>query len=103
MIRDRKMYVAPTPFGLLCGVAHLQTLILPEDAAVPEGFKQTGRLIRTEADRLIVGYKFDLRRNVLTPKRIPNPSAGREHVFVALRLDDGSDQRVLMRDVSSSR
>lgn len=30
MIRDRKMYVAPTPFGLASGVAHLQTLILPD-------------------------------------------------------------------------
>jgi hypothetical protein len=25
MIRDRKMYVAPTPFGLVTGVAHTQT------------------------------------------------------------------------------
>jgi len=103
MIRDRKMYVAPTPFGLLSGVAHLQTLVLPVDTAVPSGFKQTGRLVRTETDHLIVGYRFDLLKNVLSPKRIPNPSAGKEHVFVAWRLDYGSDQQVSMRDVSMSR
>ena len=31
MIRDRKMYVVPTPFHLVEGVAHRQTLILPHD------------------------------------------------------------------------
>jgi len=103
MIRDRKMYVAPTPFGLLSGVAHLHTLILPMGTTVPAGFKQTGELVRTEADHLIVGYRFDLRGNVLSPRRVPNPSAGREHVFVAWRLDHGSDQQVSMRDVSMSR
>ena len=30
MIRDRKMYVVPTPFHLVEGVAHQQTLILPD-------------------------------------------------------------------------
>ena len=31
LIRDRKMYVVPTPFHLVEGVAHRQTLILPAD------------------------------------------------------------------------
>ena len=31
LIRDRKMYVAPTPFHLVEGVAHHHTLILPAD------------------------------------------------------------------------
>lgn len=30
MIRDRKMYVAPTPFGLLSGVAHAESLFSPQ-------------------------------------------------------------------------
>jgi hypothetical protein len=38
MIRDRKMYVAPTPFGLVTGVAHTQTLILPSANACPKDF-----------------------------------------------------------------
>jgi len=67
MIRDRKMYVAPTPFGLVSGVAHLQTLILPEEFVVEGDFKQVGALVRKETDMLIVGYTFDLRHNTLTP------------------------------------
>jgi len=54
MIRDRKMYVALTPFGLVSGVAHTQTLILPEDFPVTVGFQQIGILIRKEADNLII-------------------------------------------------
>lgn len=98
MIRDRKMYVAPTPFGLLSGVAHLQTLILPIEFQVPQGFGQVGRLVRKETDMLIVGYSFDLQRNILLPETIPNPAAGREHVFEAWRPADGSRQPVAMRD-----
>lgn len=97
MIRDRKMYVAPTPFGLVSGVAHFQTLILPEGFPVTAGFRQVGILTRKETDRLIVGYSFNLRRNVLTPRTLPNPSAGRAHVFRAWRLDGGSDEPVVMR------
>lgn len=100
MIRDRKMYVAPTPFGLVAGLAHLQTLILPIETSQPRGFKQVGRLVRIETDRLIAGYSFDLRRNVLTPRMVRNSSAGREHVFGAWRLSDGSDEPVAMRDLT---
>jgi hypothetical protein len=37
MIRDRKMYVAPTPFALVSGVAHLHTLVLPHNFQLPVG------------------------------------------------------------------
>ncbi len=33
LVRDRKMYAAPTPFALAEGTAHHRTLILPEDLA----------------------------------------------------------------------
>ncbi len=98
MIRDRKMYVAPTPFGLAAGVAHEQTLILPKGHRVPEGFHQVGQLVRREAERLIVGYTFDLRANTLTPTAIPNPGAGREHEFYAWREASGSREPVVLRD-----
>ncbi len=100
MIRDRKMYVAPTPFGLVSGVAHLQTLILPHDFVVEGDFKQVGALARKETDSLIVGYTFDLRRNQLTPETIPNPFAGQEHIFFAWRLSGGSDDPVVMREMA---
>ena len=97
MIRDRKMYVAPTPFGLVAGVAHAHTLILPEGHPVTVQFRRVGTLVRKEAERLVVGYSFDLRNNVLVPRTVPNPSAGREHVFRAWRLQDGSREPAAMR------
>ena len=43
MVRDRKMYVAPTPFALLEGVTSLPTLIVPADYAPDGRFQQVGR------------------------------------------------------------
>lgn len=98
MIRDRKMYVAPTPFGIVSGVAHLQTLILPYESEVTDDFKLVGEFVRKEADDLIVGYSFDLRENTLTPDTIANPFSGREHVFRAWRIRDGSSESVMVRE-----
>jgi hypothetical protein len=100
MIRDRKMYVAPTPFGLTVGTAHHQTLILPADAKVDSRFESVGDLLRIETERLIVGYTFDLRSNELTPETVPNPHAGREHHFRAYRLAGNSGDSVAMRATS---
>ncbi|MGA3056703.1 MAG: hypothetical protein ABSE70_01505 [Candidatus Limnocylindrales bacterium] len=86
MIRDRKMYVVPTPFRLIDGAAHHQTLVLPTDMEPGPGFIQVGRLVRTEAPEIIVSYSFDLRANTITPRTVPNPSAGKEHSFRAWRL-----------------
>ena len=103
MIRDRKMYVAPTPFGLVSGLAHLQTLILPQEFEVTDDFQRVSTLIRKEADELIIGYTFDLKGNTLVPETISNPSAGREHVFVAWRLETVLGEPVAMReDISLS-
>lgn len=98
MIRDRKMYVAPTPFGLLSGVAHNLTLILPRDVeGVPASFAPVGDLSRREADLLIVGYDFDLRTNSLQPHTMTNPNAGRQHDFRAWRLTGEPIEPVAMR------
>jgi hypothetical protein len=97
MIRDRKMYVAPTPFGLMSGAAHWQTLVLPAGYPLVEGYEQVGTLVRREADQFIVGYTFDLRHNILTPETVPNPAAGREHVFHAYRLIGSPGEPVAMR------
>src|SRR3989441_8353105 len=63
LIRDRKMYVVPTPFRLVEGVAHQQTLILPSESKPGSKFIEVGELLRCEAAELIVGYTFDLRTN----------------------------------------
>ena len=102
MIRDRKMYVAPTPFGLLTGVAHKQTLILPTGYAVSRDFVKVGELLREESNALIVGYTFDLRKNILTPKHIKNPMAGRQHLFRAWQLGKRFEQPVEMRKLESN-
>lgn len=101
MIRDRKMYVAPTPYGLLDGVAHHQTLIIPSNITVPNGFKEVGSMIRTEVDELVVKYAFDLRKNELGTERIHNPNAGREHAFRALRLVNGLKTQVSLRTTAA--
>ena len=86
MIHDRKMYVAPTPFALTEGTTGLMTLIVTETMKADARYQEVGRLTRVEADTQVVGYTFDLRKNELKAERIPNPSAGTEHRFVAYRL-----------------
>lgn len=99
LIRDRKMYVVPTPFHLVEGVAHTQTLILPDGAKLVPGFVDVGELRRIEAPELIIGYSFNLQTNALVPQKVPNPGAGTEHTFRAWRLKRSPGNRVAMRDV----
>lgn len=101
LIRDRKMYVVPTPFRIAEGVAHHQTLILPAEANPGKGFFMVGELCRREASELIVGYSFDLQSNELIPKKISNPGAGRKHVFRAWRLNGSPNNPVSLRSVSA--
>jgi len=102
MIRDRKMYVVPTPFHLVEGVAHQQTLIVPANMKTGKKFIKVGELQRREAAELIVGYAFDLQTNELVPKKVPNPGAGREHVFHAWRVKGSLEDWVTMRSLSPS-
>lgn len=96
MIRDRKMYVMPTPFYLVDGVAHHRTLILPAEIQAPAGFIRVGNLVRKEAADLLVGYTADLTKNTLQPRTVPNPHAGLKHHFVAWRLDGDPNNSVSM-------
>lgn len=86
MIRDRKMYVAPTPFGLVDGVEGHHTLILPSDSRADRRYQAAGDMNRVESDKLVVGYSFDLRTNSITPRFADNPGAGKVHSFRAYRL-----------------
>lgn len=103
MIRDRKMYVVPTPFRLITGAAHRQTLVLPADVDPGGGFVAVGDLVREEARELIVGYAFDLRTNALTPTTVANPRAGVQHAFRAWRVPGpGADEKVSLRPFDPS-
>lgn len=97
MIRDRKMYVCPTPFALANGTTAQRTLILPRAVEADARLESVGELTRVEADRLVVGYTFDLRRNRLTPEYVENPGAGRRHEFVAYRRRGTGGPRAEMR------
>jgi hypothetical protein len=97
MIRDRKMYVAPTPFALTQGTTGQRTLILPQATSPDPRLEAAGDLTRIECPRLVVGYSFDLRSNALTPEYVANPAAGREHRFVAYRVRDNAGPPVRMR------
>lgn len=97
LIRDRKMYVVPTPFSIAEGVAHQQTLILPANDETTAEFSLVGSLSRREAPELVIGYSFDLQTNNLRPEKIQNPHAGREHRFRAWRLKRSPLEPVVLR------
>ena len=101
LIRDRKMYVVPTPFRIGDGLAHQYTLILPDHFDIDASFFEVGELIRTEAENIIVGYSFDLQTSELTPQTIQNPSTGTKHIFRAWRLKGSPSTPVTMRDLQS--
>ena len=95
LVRDRKMYVAPTPFALAEGTAHQRTLILPSGHPVDGELVEIGTLTRREVKEVVTAYSFDLVANEIETRLVPNPNAGREHVFNAYRFAD--DQRVTQR------
>lgn len=101
MIRDRKMYVVPTPFYLAENTAHHRTMILPAEVKVEGDFVEVGDLIRTEAADMVVGYSFDLKTNELISKKVPNPNAGKQHKFKAWRLKGDPDTAVSMRAIKT--
>lgn len=103
LVRDRKMYVAPTPFALADGTAHQRTLILPAADDPGDEFVAVGTLPRREVDQLVVAYEFDLRSNKLRKTTAPNPSAGREHIFKAYRLGGDQQDRVSLRSTEAIR
>ena len=97
LVRDRKMYVAPTPFAPADDTAHRRTLILPEGHEVDADLVEVGTLTRREVDQVVVAYSFDLRTNQLATTQVANPNAGREHVFKAYRVAGDPADTVSLR------
>ncbi|MGE0120514.1 MAG: hypothetical protein AB7S58_21400 [Dongiaceae bacterium] len=98
LVRDRKMYVAPTPFALAEGTSHRRTLILPADHAVDDDLVEVGTFTRREVDEVVAAYSFDLRTNDLSTALVRNPNGGREHTFKAYRVRGDPTERVSLRD-----
>ena len=97
LVRDRKMYVAPTPFALVEGTVHQRTLIVPAAQAIDGPFVRVGELMRREADQIVAAYQFDLRRNEISTATVPNPNAGRIHAFSVHRLRGDPTEPVSMQ------
>jgi len=51
---------------------------------------------------MVVGYEFNLQTNQLIPRKVPNPGAGREHVFTAWRLKGSNTTPVAIRDIGAA-
>jgi hypothetical protein len=97
LVRDRKMYVAPTPFGLLDGIDRQVTLILLADEKIDARFRLVGEIERTETQKAVTKYTFDLKTNDLTTSEEDNPSAGTVHRFRAYRLKSAPQSKVKMK------
>jgi hypothetical protein len=97
LVRDRKMYVAPTPFALTNGTTGQATLIVPSEINVDQRLENVGELCRVETEQMVVGYTFDLTVNLLTPMLAPNPSAGQKHRFAAYRMKGMGSGTVSMK------
>lgn len=98
-IRDRKMYIAPTPYGIISGLDRQITLILPKDHPIDSRLESVGNLTRIEADRLVIGYSFNMTLNEITPEFTDNSSAGKIHSFIAYRVKGIDSTRVSMKNI----
>jgi hypothetical protein len=96
LVRDRKMYVVPTPFALAEGTVGLSTLILPADYQVQsKDIVHVGDLDRVEVDEILVSYEFNMQTNEIVTHKAPNPNAGRVHRFRAYRHRGAGDDKVV--------
>lgn len=86
LLRDRKMYVMPTPIALLDGVEGSRTMLLPKERNPGDQFVEVGQITRTEVADVMTGYAFDFATNELTATYRANPRAGRQHHFRAWRI-----------------
>lgn len=102
LVRDRKMYVVPTPFYLATGTVGLATLIVPETftPSSPE-LVQVGVLERREVQEVVGSYEFDLHTHKMTTHLTPNENGGRLHRFHAYRSRGlGDTQEVRLSDAA---
>lgn len=98
LVRDRKMYVAPTPFALTGGTTGQATLIAPGDVTLDDRLEPVGHLVRVETEYVVIGYAFDMRTNGLMPEKAANPTAGKEHSFIAYRMKGAGGGTVSMKN-----
>ncbi|MDP3851373.1 MAG: hypothetical protein Q8Q59_12770 [Luteolibacter sp.] len=94
MIRDRKMYVAPTPYALTLGTERQVTLIASRNFNPSQRLKRAGAISRTESANLIRGYSFDMMTHELKASLVTNPDAGKKHSFSVFRASNSNGPEV---------
>ena len=97
LVRDRKMYIAPTPFGLLDGVDRQVTLILLAEEKVDARVRLVGEIQRVETKKVVTQYTFNLKTNDLIATEEDNPTAGTVHKFRAYRLKGAPATKVKLK------
>ena len=86
LLRDRKMYAPYTPYKWLTGLRGSATLIIRASEEPPSpDFSVVGKFVRVESNKILVGYRADLKANTLVGEFEDNPSGGQSHEFVAYR------------------
>ncbi|MFF4751459.1 hypothetical protein ACWD5R_05590 [Streptomyces sp. NPDC002514] len=96
LVRDRKMYVVPTPYALASGTAGLATLIVPAGfEPQSDALVKVGELNRIEVDEVVVSYEFNLQTNEMVVYKAPNPLAGMVHSFHAYRSRGAGDSKTV--------
>jgi len=92
LIRDRRMYVSPTPYALMPETVGHATLVLEDNSSpVPPQLRKVGQFHRTESPEVVTGYSFDFATNKLTSQRASNASAGTIHLFNLYRIREYSE------------
>ncbi|QSE72244.1 hypothetical protein JYA91_27970 (plasmid) [Rhodococcus sp. PSBB049] len=102
LVRDRKMYVVPTPFHLAHGTTGLATLIVP-DSFTPQRpeLVKVGEIVRTEVEEVVASYEFNLQTNEMIRHFARNPNAGVTHRFHAYRsMGKGERAEVRLSDAA---
>ena len=73
------------------------SLIVPEDFHPETTLRLRGKVVRTEADKLIRGYTFNLKTHKLAPVCESNPNAGKRHVFSVYQTASSTGPEVSLR------
>jgi hypothetical protein len=96
LVRDRKMYVVPTPFFLAHGTVGLSTLIVPASfQPTSSDLVKVGVLERVEVSEVVTSYEFNLGTNEMIRHFSPNESAGAVHTFHAYRSRGAGDMQAV--------
>lgn len=98
LIRDRKMYVPPTPYAIWPGLESHVTLIVPDFYSIDrlceiypqeklqDRFIEVAKIPRVEVSEKIIAYRVNLYEGTVDSYKERNPKASKEYSFRAIRV-----------------